>query len=95
MSKVSSSYLMPVTSELDVKVTFSLTMLPDDDYTIEVASMFFQDLEGLQVLLSDVDYEDQKDLLDMANEVVDEFIDANHEKIYKELTTNVDRESMH
>lgn len=95
MSKVSSSYLMPVTSELDVKVTFSLTNLPDDDYTIEVSSMFFQDLDGLQVLLSDVDYEDQKDLLDMANEVVDAFLDDNHEKLYKELTTNVDRESMH
>ncbi len=95
MSKVSSSYLMPVSAELDVKVTFSLTMLPDDDYTIEVASMFFQDLDGLQVLLSDVDYEDQKDLLDMANEVVDAFLDDNHEKIYRELTSNPDRESMH
>ena len=95
MSKVSSSYLMPVSAELDVKVTFSLVNLPDDDYTIEVASMFFQDLDGLQVLLSDIDYEGQKPLLDMANDVVDEFIDANHEKLYKELTTNVNRDSMH
>lgn len=95
MSQISSSYLLQLNAELDVKVVFSLTRLSDDDYDIEVASMFFQNLEGEQVLLSDVDYEDQKDLLDMANEVVDEFIDANHEKIYKELTSNPDRESMH
>lgn len=97
MSQISSSYLLQVTSELDVKVVFSLTILPDDDYDIEVASMFFQDLEGLQVFLSDIDHDAQKQLLETANDVVDQFITDNHERLYTEMMSNskLNRSLMH
>lgn len=97
MSTISSSYLLQVTSELDVKVIFSLTVLPDDDYDIDIASMFFQDLDGLQVFLSDLNHDTQKQLLETANDVVDQFITDNHERLYAEMMSNnkLNRALMH
>ncbi len=97
MSQISSSYLLQLNAELDVKVVFSLTTLPDDDYDIEIASMFFQDLEGKQVLLSEFSHDEQKELLNTANIAVDRFIDDNHERLYAEMTANskLNRALMH
>lgn len=97
MSRISSNYLLQVSPELDVKVIFSLTTLPDDDYDIEVAGMFFQNLDGNQVFLSDLDPDTQKQLLETANDVVDQFITDNHERLYAEMMSNnkLNRALMH
>lgn len=77
------SYLIQVNQELFAKVTFEIVALPDNDYNIEVSSMSFIDADDNQVFLSDLEYEDQKPLLDAANEAIDAYIDAHHEALYK------------
>jgi hypothetical protein len=77
---------------LNMRVTFSLVNMPDNDYDIEVAQLIFETPEGKHAYLTDYDHDGQREILDLSNAVVDAYIDANHGTIYAQLTTPAQRQ---
>lgn len=87
------SHLIKVSESLFCKVDFEVQKLPDNDYDIEPVEVMLLNGKLVPLLAENFTPEAFDRLLDIAYEHIELYVQDNHELIYKEQTTEGERES--
>jgi hypothetical protein len=85
------NYMLQINSTLFARVSFKVVSLPDNDYDIEVDNVDFINDSDETVELTEYTHDEQRSIFDNFNEAVDDFLEENHEALYKQLTTEQER----